>query len=107
VKALDSIAYSENLEVGKHVLRGAAGEIGEMHDCDLRIYIYSTAEIGDEPWLPLRGEMLGSCHWEKKADLIVKEGRLGDYGDRDTVTPMEVASAARRWRMKHFWRYLL
>jgi hypothetical protein len=119
--ALEAIAYSENLEVSKHFLRGEAGEgmPGWITDslladaippsppaCDVRVYIFSTAEIGDEPFPPGRMEELRDCSSKGKL-AEVKAGQLGKYGDEGTITPSEIARAARRWRMKHFWRYLL
>jgi hypothetical protein len=103
--ALEAIAYSENLEVSQHIV--GTDEKGHGEDCDAYIEIISTAESGDDKVFgapPLRTEMLNDCPWSAKGKI--KVGEIGKYGDDGAITPSDIAQSARRWRMKHFWRYL-
>ena len=99
--ALRPLTYAENLEVVCVTLKGEPGEVDASHD--LKVIIQDT--ISDKK----EGELLLAFRIETLIGdtRLIKVGNVGEYGEHDTITVNDITLGARRWRMEHFWRYIL
>jgi hypothetical protein len=101
VNALRLLTSAENLETVGVTQKGEPGEVDASYD--LKVVIQDTIFDKKEGELPLafRTETLIGDKW------LFKVGNVGEYGDAETITVNDITLGARRWRMKHFWRYIL